>query len=101
MTLDEFFAELSKSRRKWDLRFYEGVKQGAIRSGGAVRNCHCPLTAVATRKARRLVESAADARAVLGLEREDSFAVMYAADGCGDSKIRARLLKACGLDPHA
>ncbi len=82
MTLDEFIAKLTRTRRKWELR------GELLRSGR-----HCPLSAVAN------VNPCDSLMATkkLGLSRHSAIRIVYAADGDDEPSLRARLLKACRI----
>lgn len=89
MTIDEFCERLSAAHRKWFLR------------GGAIRcwvnsTSHCPISAVT--KNPMDFWDAAKAGERLGLSGKDARAIVAAADGYGYPDIRAKLLKAAGLE---
>ena len=80
MTLQEFLDKLANTPRKW------GLRAGQIRSHG-----RCPLEVVAGTRSMSLSK----AKRRLGLLGATE--IMRSADTPSHSKLRARLLKACGL----
>ena len=80
MTFQEFLDKLAKTPRRWKLR------DGQIRSRG-----RCLLEVVAGTRSMSLSK----AKRRLGLL--EATEIMRAADVPSHSKLRARLLKACGI----
>lgn len=87
MTLNDFLKKLEKTPRRWKLRKHYGVG-GAIRSGR-----RCPVEIVAGTQSA----SSGVAASRLGLKTRTASRIFHAADNRGDPKLRARLLRACGL----
>ena len=94
MKLKEFLEELERTPRRWKL-------EESWRGVGAITDQwdRCPIEAAG--KARNVV--AAQQR--LKLNRRTEKRIIHAADGAlafpdYDPKLRAQLLKACGLAPH-
>ena len=100
MTLNEFLKKLGKTPRRWRSGGEcGGASNHWLRLGrrrGAGRGAHCPISAVAGR-----MYDAADVEVAgvkLGLSDTLTQRIITAADFEGEeSKLRARLLKACGL----
>ena len=92
MTLQQFLDKLAETPKRWVV----GDDGMGARMGIRLDE-KCPIEAVAGMPAHHITR----ARSLLGLAPRTAQRVMYAADytlGEGyDPKLRARLLKACGL----
>lgn len=87
MTLQQFLDKLAETGAKWRAGWF---RRGRIRDGMG----RCPIEVLV---GRRNAYSGGD---LLGLKFELTLAIIDSADRQGnyyDSKLRARLLKACGL----
>lgn len=99
MTLEEFVDALRKTPRDWRLEEWRPMQLKKIRRGSG-DDRQCPLHAVA---GTTMKNALATAQQALGMEQEESWKIVDAADGSFYDvrtelvTLRAQLLEACGL----
>lgn len=93
MTIDEFIEQLEKTPRDWRLDGERLISRGF--------NGACPICAVATLLGKNpdsFGVSYFRVAPLIDLDGDTANAIAHAADGYGDPDLRARLLRACGLE---